>query len=119
MPEPAANLAAARLVLFIVAASYPVAAAMLYWAKSRGENVPWTWPTAWLVTGVAGLLFAALLSAGRPWAWWGALVALAPIMLVSLVVDVRGGHWIIAAIDVAGLIAIGYALWIGRAALGS
>ena len=106
MPQ---NLAAARLILIIVAASYPIAGAMLLWAKHKGEDVPWVWPAAWFVTGVAGLVFALMLGQSRTWPLWPAVVALGPIMLVSLVVDIRHGYWFIAALDVAGLAAIAYA----------
>ena len=115
MPD---TLPTARLILILVAASYPVAAGMLWWAKSRGDDVPWYWPTGWLVTGVLGLAFAAMLAQGRPWAWWGVSLALGPWMAVSLVVDVRHGYFWIAALDVAGLGAIAYALWLGRGAVG-
>ena len=110
-------MAAAKLTLLIVAASYPLAAALLWVAKARGATVPWYWPTAWLACGVIGGACAWFLADGRPLAWVGVALFLGVLMAVSLVVDVRGGHWIIAAIDVAGLIAIAWALWASRAAL--
>ncbi len=110
-------MASARLILLIVAASYPLAAALLWVARARGETVPWYWPTAWLVCGIVGGACAYVLSDGRPWAWAGVLLFLGIIMAVSLVVDVRHGYWIMAIIDVAGLLAIAWALWTARAAL--
>ena len=110
MPQ---NLAAARLILIIVASSYPIAGALLLWAKHKGEDVPWLWPAVWFVTGAAGLVLSLMLSPSRTWPLWPAVLALGPIMLVSLLVDIRHGYWLIAAIDVAGLVAIAYAAFVG------
>ncbi len=112
------SLAAGRLILFIVAASYPLSAALLLWMKAKGETVPSIWPIAWLVTGVLGLVLASLIGDGSgSWLWWALLLVLGPIMAVSLVVDIRHGLWWIVALDVAGLAAIGYALWLLRSLL--
>lgn len=107
-------LPAARLILLMVAASYPLAAGLLWAMAARGEKVPWYWPTGWLGLGLAGLTCAFLLAPGRPWAWWGVLVTLAPWMIVALVQDVRSALWPIALLDLAGLAAIAYALWMIR-----
>ena len=103
---------AARIILFIVAASYVVSGVLLGVARARGEEVP-AWVIAtWLVTGVAGLALTAALGPGRRGVWVALLIVLGPWMAWSLVGDLRGGHWVIAGIDVLGLGAIGYALWI-------
>ena len=110
-------MAAARLILLIVAASFPLAAALLLWMKRRGEEVPWYWPTAWLACGVVGLAAASFLSDGRPWAWGLCLLSLAPILVVSTVVDVRHGLWWVVLTDVAGLAAVAWGLWQARGAV--
>ena len=99
----------AQLILTIVAASYPVAAAALWWLRSRGHDVPHWFPAGWLATGVIAL--AALPWLGRPWAWWAVLLALGPWMVLSLVLDLRQGIWLIAALDAAGIAAIAWGLW--------
>ncbi len=110
-------VAAGRLILLIVAASYPLSAVLLVVLRLRGETVPWIWPAAWLVTGVAGLAIAWMMQPTATWTWWASLAVLMPIMVVSTVVDIRHGYWVIVALDVAGLAAIGYALWLARSLL--
>ena len=106
------QVAAARLILIIVAASFPLSAALLLFLKWRGETVPWAWPAAWLVTGVVGLIASSMLrEAGFGWQWWACLLALAPMLAVSTVVDIRQGIWFVVALDLAGLGAVAYALW--------
>ena len=100
----------AKLILYIVAGSYLVSAAMLGVMRARGTTVP-AWVIAgWLLTGLIGLALTAALGPGRGGVWWGLLVALGPWMVYALVGDLRLGHYVIAAIDVAGLSAIAYAL---------
>ncbi|MEM1013293.1 MAG: hypothetical protein AAGI46_13870 [Planctomycetota bacterium] len=118
MSDPQSAIATGRLILLIVAASYPLSAALLVVLKLRGETVPWVWPVAWLVTGIAGLAISWLLSeSSGALAWWALLVVLGPIMVVSTVVDWRHGYWGIVALDIAGLLAIGYGLWLARSLL--
>jgi hypothetical protein len=105
------SFAGGRTLLWIVAASYPLSAALLLWMKQRGEDVPWIWPLAWLVTGVIGLVSTSVLRDNGGLWWWVALLALVPMMIVSTVVDVRHGYWIIVAVDVAGLIALALGFW--------
>ena len=118
MSDPQSAIATGRLILLIVAASYPLSAALLVVLKLRGETVPWIWPAAWLVTGIGGLVVSWMLaSTSGPWVWWALLVLLGPIMVVSTVVDWRHGYWGIVALDIAGLLAIGYGLWLARSLL--
>ena len=110
MPDLPPVFAPAKLTLYILAASYLVSAALLGVAKSRGEPVPaWVIGT-WLVTGLVAVALTPLLAPGRPAVWVGLLVALGPWMAWSLVGDLRGGHWVIAVVDVLGLGAIGWCL---------
>lgn len=107
------------MILLIVGATYPLSAALLGYLKWKGQTVLWAWPVAWLVCGAVGLAAAWLLrSGGMSGWWWLALVALAPLMAVSTVVDTqhalggKGGMWFMVGLDVAGLLAIIYGLWL-------
>ena len=114
--EAAKTLSAARLILGIVAASFPLAAALLFWARHRGDDGTLVWPTSWLVCGVVGLIAAFLLNGGLGVWWWVALLSLGPILAVSLVVDLRHGHYLVATTDVAGLAAMAYGLYLAATA---
>ena len=109
-------MSTARLILYVMAASYAASAALLLYLRSRGETVPWYWPTAWVVAALATAGLAAALAEGRAWAWWGCLLAAGPILVVSTVVDARHGNWVVVALDVAGLAAVAFALWQARGA---
>jgi hypothetical protein len=99
------------MILLILAISYLASAGLLAWLKSQGESVPWIWPTAWLVCGIAGVAIALLVERGVGWPMWVAtLLVFVPILAVSTVVDVRLGYWWIVALDVAGLAAAVWAL---------
>jgi hypothetical protein len=103
-------MTAGTIILFSVAVSYPIAAAALWWLRWRGETVPHWWPAGWLLTGVIGL--ALLPFVGQTWAWWGVLLALGPWMLLSLIVDWKHKVWPMVVLDAAGLLAIGYGLYL-------
>jgi hypothetical protein len=112
-----ANLAAGRTLLVVVAATYLLSAALLGWAKSRGSPVE-TWiVTGWLVTGSWGIVLGLLLRPGAAAAWVGVGLVLVPWMLLSLVYDVRARVWVMAGLDIAGVVAIAAGLWMARAAL--
>ena len=104
----------ARLILYVMAASYAASAGLLLYLRSRGETVPWYWPAAWVVAALATAGSAAALADGRAWAWWACLLAAGPILLVSAVVDARQGNGWVVGLDVAGLAAVGVALWQAR-----
>lgn len=111
------GFATARAILLIVAVSYIISAAVLMIMRQRGEEVPAPFIAGWVVGGVMGMVGASFVAPQSPWAWWLSLVSLGPWMALSLVWDVRQGIWLIAALDVAGLAAIGFALWLSRAAV--
>jgi hypothetical protein len=108
------ELATSRLILIIVCASYVLSAALLTWARIAGQTVP-SWKIAgWLVTGIAGAILLPWLAGNRPLISLAVMIVLGPWMALALSDDLRGRHFIIAAIDLAGLFAIGYALWLIR-----
>ncbi|HEX8910896.1 MAG TPA: hypothetical protein VF796_00955 [Humisphaera sp.] len=113
----ASNLPAGRVLLFVVAGTYVLSAALLGFARWRGAAVAWWVLVGWVATGVAGMALAASLRPGRPAVWAGLLLALGPWMLFSLAYDVRERVWVMAALDVAGLLAIAWGLGMARAAL--
>jgi hypothetical protein len=114
---PTASLPAARSLLFIVAVSYVVSAAILLLVRLRGGAVgAWVIAT-WLLTGSAGIVLARMLAPGQAAIWWALLVVLGPWMGYSLYYDLRERIWFMAAIDLAGLFAIAWGLLQGRAAL--
>ena len=108
------QLPAARVILAILCASYLVSAALLTWMRLAGQIVP-AWKIAgWAVTGIAGAVLLLWLSPDRPLLSILMLVVLGPWMIFALTEDARSRHYFIAAIDLAGLFAIVYALWIIR-----
>jgi hypothetical protein len=104
------TIAIARTILFWVAASYVLSAALLGVARMRHQPVPAWVILGWLATGAAGMALSLMLSPGRSAVWLGLLVLLGPWMLFSLVEDLRRGFWPIALTDLAGIAAIGYSL---------
>jgi hypothetical protein len=108
------ELATSRLILIIVCASYFLSAALLTWARLAGQTVP-SWKIAgWLLTGIASAILLPWLATNRPMVSLGVLIVLGPWMALALSDDLRGKHLFIAAVDLAGLFAIGYALWLIR-----
>ncbi len=108
------ELATARLILIILCASYLLSAALLTWARVAGQTVPGWKIAGWLVTGIATALLLPWLAGNRPVISIAVLILLGPWMALALTDDLRGRHFIIAAVDLAGLFAIGYALWLIR-----
>lgn len=106
------ELAVSRLILLILCGSYLISAGLLTWARMAGHTVPAWKIGGWVLTGVIGLALLPLLSSDRPLISLALLIVLAPWMAIALADDTRSGHWIIAVVDLAGLIAIGYALWL-------
>ena len=104
------ELIVARWIFAGIAASYILSALLLAWVRSHGETVPAWVIGGWLVTGLAGLALAYALAEKRPAIWWGLLIALVPWMLYALIGDTTEKHWFMAALDLAGLIAIARAL---------
>ena len=108
------QLPTARLILIIMCASYLLSAALLTWARISGQTVP-AWKIAgWVVTGIGGAILLYWLSPDRPLISIAAFIVLAPWMALALYDDTRTRHFIIAVIDLAGLFAICYALWLIR-----
>jgi hypothetical protein len=108
------QLPAARIILAILCASYLLSAVLLTWAKLAGQVVP-AWKIAgWITTGAVGGVLLIWLSPNRPIILVAMLIALGPWMLFALTEDARSRHYVIAIIDLAGLFAIGFALWMIR-----
>ena len=119
MPDLPPAFAPAKVMIFVLAASYVLSAAILAFARYKGETVPTYVIALWAVTGVAAFALAPLLAPGRALVWVGLLVALAPWMAWSLYGDGREGRWVMVAVDALGLAAIAFALGTtARAALG-
>ncbi len=108
------QLPAARIILAILCASYLLSAGLLTWARFAGQTVP-AWKIAgWLVTGIIGGILLIWLSPDRPLVSIAMLLVLMPWMIFALTEDTRSHHYIIAVVDLAGVFAIGYALWMIR-----
>ncbi len=102
---------AARLILYIVAASYVLSGGLLWVARAKGQSVPaWVIGT-WLAAGLIGVGLTYAMAPGRRGVWVALAVVLGPWMAYSLVGDLREGHWVIAILDVGALVAIAFALW--------
>jgi hypothetical protein len=112
------QLPVSRIILASVCGSYLLSAALLAWAKTHGQIVPAWKIGGWLLTGIIGLVLLIWLSPAEPIISFAMLIALAPWMAYALTEDARSGHYIIAVIDLAGLFAIAYALWIIRKTVG-
>jgi hypothetical protein len=108
------ELAASRMILIIMCASYLLSAALLTWARVAGQTVPGWKIGAWAGTGIVGLCLMPWLSQSRPMISIAMLVVLVPWMGFAFSEDARSGHWIVAIVDLAGLGATIYALWLIR-----
>jgi hypothetical protein len=108
------ELAISRLILAIVCGSYLLSAVLLTWARLAGQTVPGWKIAGWIVTGIGAAILLRWLSSDRPIVSVAIFLLLAPWMAIALVDDVRGRHFIIAVVDLAGIVAITYALWIIR-----
>jgi hypothetical protein len=108
------QLPAARIILAIICGSYLLSAGLLTWAKFAGQTVP-AWKIAgWLLAGIIGAILLIWLSPNRPVISIAMLLVLGPWMVFALTEDTRSRHYVIAVVDLAGLFAIGYALWMIR-----
>ena len=110
--RPMKELATARVLFYVMAASFVLSAAILGYVRSTGKPVPAYVLLAWGGLGVVGLALTPLLSPDRRWIALALLVVLGPWMLVSLVGDAQRKIYVMAAVDVAGLAAIGYGVWL-------
>lgn len=108
------ELAISRLILAIVCGSYLLSAALLTWARLAGQTVPGWKIAGWIVTGTGAAILLRWLSSDRPIVSIAMFLLLAPWMAIALVDDTRGRHFIIAVVDLAGIVAISYALWMIR-----
>ena len=108
------QLPTSRLILIIMCASYLLSAALLTWARISGQVVPAWKIGGWVVTGLVGAILLYWLSPQRPMISIAVFIVLAPWMAFAFYEDARSHHLIIAAVDLAGLFAIGYALWLIR-----
>jgi hypothetical protein len=108
------QLPASRLILAILCGSYLLSGILLTWARVAGQAVPGWKIGGWFITGVIGAVLLGWLSPNRPLVSLAMLIVLGPWMALALADDTRGRHFIIAAVDLAGLFAIGYSLWLIR-----
>jgi hypothetical protein len=106
------ELATARLLFYIMAGSFLLSAAILGYVRFTGKTVPTAVLAAWGGLGLVGLAVTPLLSADRRWIAWVLLAVLGPWMLVSLVGDAQRKIYFMAAVDVGGLFAIAYGVWL-------
>jgi hypothetical protein len=106
------QLPTSRLILAILCGSYLLSAALLTWARMSGQVVP-AWKIAgWALTGTVGAVLLYWLAPHRPAISIAMLIVLAPWMAFALYEDTQSKHFVIAVIDLAGLFAIGFALWL-------
>ena len=106
------EIATARVLFYVMAASYLVSAALLGYARFTGKTVPTYVLAAWGGLGVVALAITPLLTLDRRWVAVVLLVVLGPWMAVSAVQDGRQKVYPMVAVDVAGLLAIGYGVWL-------
>ena len=105
------QLATARVILLSVAGSYLLSALILAWVRSRGETVATFAIVGWAVTGALGLVLALLLAPQRLAVWVGLLVVLGPWMVYATIGDAGEKRIVMTIVDLAGVGAIGLALW--------
>jgi hypothetical protein len=108
------NLPAARLILAIMCGSYLLSAGLLTWARVAGQTVPGWKIAGWIITGIVGAILLIWLSPNRPIVSLAMLIVLGPWMIFALYEDSVGRHYFIAVVDLSGVLAIGYALWMIR-----
>ncbi len=106
------ELAVARVILWIMVGSYLLSAALLSWARVAGQIVPVWKIIAWAVTSIVAAALLPFLTANRPLIAVAILIALAPWMAFATYEDTRSRHFVIAVVDLAGLLAIFYAVWL-------
>jgi len=106
------EIATARVLFYVMAGSFLVSAAILGYVRFTGKAVPAYVLAAWGAGGVLGLALTPLLTLDRRWMAWVLVLVLGPWMAVSLVGDAQRKIYPMAAIDVAGLFAIGYGVWL-------
>ncbi len=106
------ELATARVLFYVMAASFVLSAGILGYVRSTGKPVPAYVMAAWGGLGVVGLALTPLLSPDRRWVAWALLVVLGPWMVVSLVGDAQRKIYLMAGVDLAGLAAIAYGVWL-------
>ena len=106
------EIATARVLFYVMAASFLLSAALLGYVRFTGKTVPAYVLAAWAGLGVLGLLLTPWLTPDRRWIAIVLLVVLGPWMAVSTVGDWQRKIYPMAAVDVAGLAAIGYGVWL-------
>ena len=106
------ELATARLLFNIMAASFVLSAAILGYVRFTGKPVPTYVLAAWGGLGVLAFVLTPLLAPDRRWVAIALLVVLGPWMAVSLVGDAQRKVYAMAAVDLAGLAAIAYGVWL-------
>jgi len=99
------------MIFYIMAGSYVVSGVLLAWARSRGQPVQGWAIAGWLAFGLIGFILTPLLGPGRWLVLAGLVAALAPWMMLSLGLDFAHRVWVMVALDLAGLFAIGFAAW--------
>ena len=109
---PNKDIAVARVLFYVMAASFLVSAALLGYVRATGKDVPAYVLALWGGLGLAGVALTPLLTPERRWIAIVLLVVLGPWMAVSLVGDWQRKIYVMAAVDVGGLAAIAYGVWL-------
>lgn len=106
------DLATARVLFYVMGGSFAFSAALLGAFRLAGRTVPTFVLVGWAALGAAAIGLTPLLTADRRWVALLLAAVLGPWMAWSLANDVRAKLYPIAATDVAGLIAIGFGVWL-------
>ncbi len=106
------EIATARVLFYILAGSFLLSAALLAYVRYTGKTVPAYVLLAWGGLGVIGFALTPLLTIDHRWVAWVLVVVLGPWMAVSLAGDWQRKIYPMAAVDVGGLFAIAYGVWL-------
>ena len=106
------ELATARVLFYVMSGRFLLSAALLGYARYTGKPVPTYVLALWAGLGVAGFALTPLLRLDRRWIAWLLAVVLGPWVAVSLDGDVQRKFFPLAAVDIAGLAAIAYGVYL-------
>ncbi len=106
------EIATARVLFYVMAASFLLSASLLGYVRATGKDVPTYVLAAWAGGGIVGLALTPLLTPDRRWVALILLAVLGPWMAVSLVGDWQRKIYVMAATDLAGLAAIAFGVYL-------